>query len=197
MKKRKQKQYVRFATISALLMMVLIAFASYSRAQTMETRPIFAGLSKDDQMVVLSWLNRDCGADDKLILEDKLKRIGVKLEPVFWEAYRLGPSARSLELDRANFQKRYKERQAWLAKEGHRLFGEQRTKRLMQVSVEQYTQEETANIIVGYKTAAILGLGLVGTQESIMELERIAKDPNNPASIAAQQAIDAVNARSR
>ena len=193
----KQQQYVRFVAISAVVTVALFASASIAPAQTPEDRPAFAGLSKDDQMLVLSWLNRDCGADDRLVLEGELKRVGTKLEPVFWEAYRLGPSARSLELDRANFQKRYKERQAWLAKEGLRLFGEQETERLMQVSVEQYTQKETANIVVGYKTTAVLALGLVGTQKSLIELERIAKEPDNPVSTAAQQAIAAMKVRSR
>ena len=193
----KQQQYIRPVAISAIVTVALFVIASFTPAQTPEARPAFASLSKDAQMLVLSWLNRDCGADDKLVLEDRLKAIGAKLEPVFWEAYRLGPSASSLELDRANIQKRYKERQAWLAEEGRQLFGEQETERLMKVSVEQYTLKETANNVVGYKTAAIVGLGVVGTQSSLIELERIAKDLDNPAAIAAQQAIAAMKARSR
>jgi hypothetical protein len=197
MKLRKLQQYIRFVIISASVTVALFAFASFAPAQSTQARPAFASLSKDAQMLVLSWLNRDCGADDKLVLEDRLKAIDAKLEPVFWEAYRLGPSASSLELDRAHIQKRYKERQAWLAEQGRQLFGKQETERLMTVSLEQYTQKETANIVVGYKTTAILGLGLVGTQGSLIELEHITKDPDNPAAIAAQQAIAAMKARSR
>lgn len=197
MKISKQQQCDRFITISAMVTVALFAFASFALGQIPDARPAFASLAKDAQMLVLSWLNRDCGADDKLVLEDRLKAIGAKLEPVFWEAYRLGPTASSLELDRANIQKRYKERQAWLAQDGRQLFGAQETERLMKVSVEQYTRKETANIVVGYKTTAILGLGLVGTQGSLIELERIAKDPDMPAAIAARQAIAAMKARSR
>ncbi len=195
--KRPKRHDVRVVTASLVVAVVLITMAGFAPAQAPEARPALASLAEDAQRLVLGWLNRDCGADDKRVLEEQLEAIGARLEPVFWEAYRLGPSAENLESDRENFRQRYQERQAWLADEGRRLFGDQEADRLMKVPVEQYAQRETENMVAGYKTAAVLGLGLAGTQGSLPELERLAEDPENPTSVAARQAIAAIKARNR
>lgn len=183
--------------VVAGIALVLIQFtlALSASAQLSENRPAFASLPKNVQVLVLDWLNRDCGADEKMVLERRLQAIEADLEPVFWEAYRLGPSLASLERDRTAIGRRYETRQAWLAKNGRELFGTQDTSRLLETPKTRYVAKEMDNLIVGYKTAAILGLGLVGTRTSLPDLNQIAGDAANPAAVAAKQTITSIESR--
>ena len=189
----------RIGTVVAGIALVLIQFtlALSASAQLSETRPVLAGLPKNAQVLVLDWLNRDCGAEEKTVLERRLQAIGADLEPVFWEAYRLGPPLASLERDRTAIGRRYETRQAWLAENGRELFGTQDTSRLLETAKERYVAKEMENLTVGYKTAAILGLGLVGTRTSLPDLNRIATDEADPATIAANRTITDIENRSQ
>ena len=179
------------------LALIQFTFALSASAQLSENRPALASLPKNAQVLVLDWLNRDCGAEEKLVLDRRLQAIEADLEPVFWEAYRLGPSPASLERDRTAIGRRYETRQAWLAKSGRELFGTQDTSRLLETPKQRYVAREMDNLIVGYKTAAILGLGLVGTRTSLPDLSRIADDTASPAAVAAKQTITSIESRSQ
>ena len=191
------KRPVVLGVLSLALTFIQFTVVRSADAQMPQDRPALASLSEQTRTLVLTWLNRDCGANAKRVLEDQLQAIGTVLEPVFWEAYRLGPLPANLERDQDNMRQRYDQRQAWLKENGGKLFGAQNTTRLMQIPREQYVKKEMANLITGYKTAAILGLGLVGTQTSLPELERIANDADDPASTAAKQTITNMQTRNQ
>jgi hypothetical protein len=159
------------------------------------SRPQLEALPRELRELVITWLHRDCGAAEKTALADRLVAVGSRLEPAFWEAYRLGPPAAELERDRGAIAARYRERQAWLRDSGTQLMSEEETRRLLAVAPEQYTRRELDQIIQAYRTAALAGLGLVGTKALVPELERIAGDENDPASGAARAALQAIGAR--
>jgi hypothetical protein len=152
-------------------------------------RPQFEGLSEIDRQLVLKWLHLDCGAEQMLTLESQLKAAGARLEPVFWEAYRLGPTTEELAVDRAAISKRFDSRQEYLRTSGTELMTEEDVQQLLSTPRAEYVDAELQRTVVGYQTAAITALAVIGTNESIPELERIAEDDRNPAQTAAREAL--------
>src|SRR5688500_18915661 len=68
--------------------------------------------------LVVNWLEKDCEAAEKRRLIDQLVAQGVRLEPVFREAYRLGPPPERIKQDRAVAMAAFEQRQAWLRENG-------------------------------------------------------------------------------
>jgi hypothetical protein len=175
--------------IFGYLLGTLVALVTLQPALAQELRPQLNALSPEVRGLVVTWLWRDCGAGTEDRLADGIRAIGPRLEPVFWEAYRLGPPASEMNRDRAAMAKRYAERQTWLRQSGEALFGREETERLLAVSEADYVAREAGNAEIGYKTAAILGLSLVGTRASAAALRGIAREAENPAREAATQAL--------
>jgi hypothetical protein len=173
------------------LMIVFIFASMVAQAQTQE-RPEFSKLKPEAQVLVLSWLNGNCGAGEQGKLEQQLKDIGAVLEPVFWEAYRLGPTRQELRNDTAAVVKRYADRQNWLRQFGEAQMGREETARQLAIPEKQYVDREVAQYVERYKTATLSGLGLIGTRRSEVELARIAGDEKNPAQTAAKEALKAI-----
>lgn len=115
------------------------------------------------------------------------------LEPVFWEAYRLGPT----EVERKTFfeqtRQQYQERQTHLRTFGERLFGKEEATQLQNTTEEQYIQRRIGDYVNRYRTAALAGLGVVGTETS--DLQPIAEDDKNPAQGAAKEALQSIDRR--
>jgi hypothetical protein len=182
----------RLATIAVLG----VATSVYALPPPAATRAqALDALSADTRTLVVRWLNRDCDAAEQRRLEAQLGALGPRLEPVFLEAYRLGPPPAQTERDRTAFARHYDERQAELRRTGTKLFGAKETERLLAVTKDEYVRQELDRAAIGYKTAAVAGLGLVGTEHSLQELSRIAADTADPANIAAQGALRDVRAR--
>jgi hypothetical protein len=173
-----------------------IVLSGTAIAQTRVSRPALEALPEEVQQFVLTWLTRDCSSADKLVLEGQLQAVGAPLEPVFWEAYRLGPPTTDLERDTAAIRRRYEVRQKWLAgNQGADLLGAEEVERLRGQDGEDYTTRELERITVGYRTAAILGLALVAGEGSTAALEAIAGDTENAAATAAAAALEAISGR--
>lgn len=175
---------------------ILLAIAAVIVTAAQADRPLLAALSPDLRTLVLAWLNTDCGAGKSPTPDSQLVNLGARLEPVFWEAYRLGPPSDEMERDRAAISRQYEQRQRQLRESGEKLFGPEETRRLLAVSQADYTKRELDKAIVGYKTAAIVGLGFVGTTASVGDLAKIGADETNPARVAAQQAAVRLRQRS-
>jgi hypothetical protein len=147
----------------------------------------------DAQSVVSTWLNQDCGVEELRGLLDRLQQIGLILEPVFWEAYRLGPT----EVERKDFLEQarqgYQDRQTHLKEFGERLFSKEEVAELLGITQEQYVQRRGGDYVNRYKTAALAGLGAVATKTS--ELQPIAEDEKDPAQGAAAEAIRSIRQR--
>jgi len=180
-------------SIAALALLATLS----ANAQSQESRPALEALAPEQQLLVFDWLSRDCSSADRLVLEGLLTAVGQRLEPVFWEAYRLGPPADQLESDANEIRRRFDMRQKWLAEgSADELFGAEEVQRLSSLDVEEYVRGELERIRIGYTTAAVLGLALVATEEgSAAELSVLADDAENPAAVAAGMALEAMAQR--
>ena len=146
--------------------MVVIAFFCVTPvfAQMVNERVELTKLKPDAREFVSTWLNQNCGMEEQQRIEERIKGLGPVLEPVFWEAYRLGPPEETIKELQAHFRKQYRERQDHLKEFGDRLFGKNQVQELLSITEEQYVQRETQQYLARYRTAALSGLGMVGTQ---------------------------------
>ena len=156
-------------------------------AQQPSSLPAFDQLTQDEQNLVNTWLSQNCGVDERLPLQDQIKTLGTKLEPVFWEAYRQGPKEQNVVQFREQLARQYEERQARLTDIGPDLIGKEDTQRLLSVTRSQYVSRELEQYENRYRSAALTGLGIVGTQPD--GLEKIATDKNDPLQGTAQEAL--------
>ena len=100
-------------------------------AQMGNERVELAKLDPDAREFVSTWLNRNCGVEEQERIEERIKGLGPVLEPVFWEAYRLGPPEETIKELQAHFRKQYGERQdhRLYHSSQHRRFERQRLRR--------------------------------------------------------------------
>ena len=152
-------------------------------------RAAFAKLRPETQVLVQTWLNKNCGAAEQRVLENQLIAIGSVVEPVFWEAFRLGPTEQELKTLSAAVAKRYAERQSWLRQFGDAQMGKEETARQLAIPDRQYADREITQYTERYKTTALAGLGLIGTRQSEAELTRMANDGTDSAQTSAQEAL--------
>jgi hypothetical protein len=154
-------------------------------------------LSPDVREFVQTWLGQDCRTGQIQELESRLLALGNRLEPVFWEAYRLGPPPEDLRRIREVMVRRYGERQEWLRTSGSGLLGTESRLRLLSVPQSQFVERETEGYVSRYKTSAIMGLAIVGTRASAAELERITANEKSPSHVAAGEALQRIRIRGR
>jgi hypothetical protein len=172
---------------------VFLSISAIVWAQPAADRQELAKLPEDARSTIATWLHQDCGVDELQGLQNRLQRLGLPLEPVFWEAYRLGPTEEERRIFREQSRQRYQERQSHLKTFGERLFGKEETAQLVNAPEEQYVQRRLDDYVNRYKTAALAGLGIVGTSPSA--LLPIAEDDKNPAQGAAKEALQSIERR--
>ena len=166
---------------------LIILAPAFAYGQEPRSLSVFDQLTLDEQRIVATWLSQDCGVDERSRLLDQIKALGTKLEPVFWEAYREGPKEKNVAQFRERLARQYEERQARLEDIGPDLFGKEETQRLLSVTRSQYVSRELEQYQYRYRSAALTGLGVVGTQ--LDGLEKIATDKNDPLQGTAQEAV--------
>ncbi|MFN0103604.1 MAG: hypothetical protein ACKV2U_16125 [Bryobacteraceae bacterium] len=158
-----------------------------------DDRPELKRLPRELQILVLAWLDGNCGAGVPPDTERQLTAVGARVEPAFWEAYRLGPIRIPVE----DYRKRYADRQKWLRQFGNEQMGRAEAERALSVSEQQYIARETQRYREGYQSAGISGLGLTGGTTSLAELTKIASNPQDPAQTAAREALERIQKRPR
>lgn len=181
---------IRLLTIA----LVLLA-SSWAGAETLSERPALAKLRPEAQVLVQTWLNTNCGAAEQRAFEHQLLEVGSVAEPMFWEAFRLGPTEQEVKTLSAAVAKRYTERQSWLRQFGDVQMGKEETARQLAIPERQYADREITQYTERYKTTALAGLGLIGTQLFEAELKRIAADGTHPAQTSAQEALKGMGRR--
>ena len=139
--------------------------------------------------LVVNWLEKDCEAAEKRRLIGQLAALGTRLEPVFWEAYRLGPPPERVQKDRAVAKAAFEQRQAWLRENGEQMMGDE-ARTLLATTPDAYADRQLANVAVGWRERALMGLGLVGSDKALADLQRIAADPKEPLAAAAKRGIE-------
>jgi hypothetical protein len=172
---------------------ILLLFTAHAVAQTLQERQAFTKLAPDQQVTVQTWLNKNCGAAEQKKFEIKLSQLGSVLEPVFWEAFHLGPTEQDLKIVSASAIKRYQDRNQWLRQFGDIQMGKEETQRQLAITEKQYVESEINQYTERYKTAALSGVGLIGSVQSEAELKQIANEPDNPAQTAAQETLKLIN----
>ena len=175
--------------ICALLM------ASPVLAQTAQDRREFMQLYPDVQVLVTTWFNQACDVEELQELATHLRELGAVLAPVFWEAYRVGPSGAEVSELQRHSRERYADRQNHLREVGERLFDKDQLQEFLNTTEQQYVQRETGQYVSRYKAAALAGVGLVGNISP--DLESIAKDQDSPVQSAAQEAMKTIAARDK
>ncbi len=163
-----------------------------AEAQPRPTENRWTELAKLDvktRDLIVNWLEKDCEAAEKRRLIDQLVAQGVRLEPVFREAYRLGPPPERIKQDRAVAMVAFEQRQAWLRENGEQMMGDE-ARALLAVSPEAYADRQLANVAIGWRERALMGLGLVGDDKALADLQRIAADPKEPLAAAAKRGIE-------
>jgi hypothetical protein len=171
---------------------LVVLTSSWAGAEPAAERPAFATVKPEVQVLVQTWLNKNCGAAEQQRLETQLRATGTVLEPVFWEAFRFGPTEQELKEVNGAVAKRYTQRQSWLRQFGDAQMGREETARQLAITERQYADRERAQYTERYKTAAVAALGLIGTKQSEAELTRMADDDQNPAQISAQEALKGI-----
>ena len=170
-----------------LLTLLIAGIPSVLGAQSPTARQAFDRLDPQEQTLVSTWLEQDCSVQERRRVTDRVEALGRKLEPVFWEAYRVGPPDRTVERLKAQLAARYAERQSRLQQIGPELFGKEETAQLLTLTPTEFVQRGLTHYQQRYRSAALSGLGLVGADRK--PLEDIAHDASSPLAIAAQEAL--------
>jgi hypothetical protein len=147
-----------------------------------------AKLDGKARALVVNWLEKDCEAAEKRRLIDQLTATGIRLEPAFWEAYRLGPPPERVRQDRAAAKAAFEQRQAWLRENGEQMMGDE-ARTLLETTPDAYADRQLENVTVGWRERALMGLGLVGGEKVLDELRRMAADPRQPLAAAAKRGL--------
>ena len=178
-------------------LLFLLLFSIEVNALNTQERTNLNKLNPNDQAIVLTWLNKSCSTAEQKEFEKTINAKGSAFDPVFWEAYQLGPTEQEIKKTRASAISNYRDRINWLQKFGDAQMGKEETKQQLAVTEEQYVERVINNYTNGYKTSALSGLGLVGNDLRGAELKRIATDPQNPSQTAAQEALKLIVSRNR
>ena len=186
----KRKTVLSLLAASGAGLLAALLAGRGAEAQSNENR--WAELAKLDAKargLVINWLEKDCEATEKRLLIDQLVAQGVRLEPVFREAYRLGPPPERTKEDRAAAKAAYEQRQAWLRENGEQMMGDE-ARTLLATTPDDYANRQLENVAAGWRERALMGLGLVGDEKALADLQRIAADPNAPLAAAAKRGIE-------
>lgn len=187
---RQRKIFLFLLAASGAGLLAALLTGRGAEAQPGENRWVeLAKLDAKTRGLVVNWLEKDCEAAEKRILIDQLTALGVRLEPVFREAYRLGPPPERVQQDRAVARAAFEQRQAWLREYGEQMMGDE-ARALLATTPETYADRQLANAAVGWRERALMGLGLVGGDTALADLQRIAADPKAPLAAAAKRGIE-------
>ncbi len=176
--------------------LALLPFAATVLSTTLGAQPApsrwvaFEALAEADRLLVVSWLAEDCEAGERFRRLTEITLAGVRLAPVFQEAFTLGPPPRRLDESRANAKTAYEQRQAWLRSDGEKLFGAEETQRLLAETPESYTERQVETVDRGWRERALIALGRLGDDKTLSDLKKMAADANDSYAATAKRALE-------
>lgn len=161
---------------------ILLAFA-------LATSTVAQGPSEQVRSLALRWLLLNDDVGEEGVLEGELRNMGTQLEPVFLEALDKGPDSALLsELEQAA-ARRFEQNQE-LLKTGEGLgLSPEDLEAARSVTREQFIAQEKEDFILRYKSQAIAGLGITGTDKVGEVLQEIARDETSPLKSSAELAL--------
>jgi len=137
-----------------------------------------------------TWLTNDCATgDDHAQLVAQILQYAAELEPLFLVALDEGPpEALASEVDAAA-QARFRAARQELERGETFGLGDEELALAKGRSLEQFAARVRAGFDLGYRSQAILGLALVGGEESRRRLQEIAADDASPLQSTARAAL--------
>ena len=175
---------------------LVLAIATLGVAAQESARPQWRALRADQRALVERWLAADCGVGEAATLRQQLTAEGSRLEPALWEAFELGPPPDVVESARRAAERRHGARRAWLRRRGTVVLGEEEAKRQLAITREVYVGSALARLRGGYRSAALAGIGLVGTATAEPRLRQLAQ-PGQELEVAAREALARLRERLR
>lgn len=172
----------------------LILVSAFVLSLTVPCQPAAADELQD---LVAAWLRQDCDTGDERSLRDQLIADAPGLEPLFLAAYRSGPSADELEQFKRGLGRQYRDRAAWLKKDGTRLFGAERQAKLLAISEQEYVARQVENLLHRHRSRSLAALGLTGDERTARFLDPISRDTDHPDRLAALTALQILKERLR
>jgi hypothetical protein len=181
-----------------LILLTLIALSLQGPTQAQDLargRPALAALPADSRAALQTWLERDCTVGTSAAETARLRTLPPDAAAALLEAHRLGPPPELERTYRAAFEAAFAARNDALAREGVKLFGAQDAAALSSVDRTAYVNRRLAQARLNYRTNAVAGLGIIGAQEALPLLQKIAADPSDPLQAAARQALAQMRAQ--
>jgi len=180
------------------VMLALLFALSLSHAHAQEVRAELSKQPPDVRQIVSTWLLKDCDLPQQAVglnIRSRLTELGQRLEPVFWEAYNLGPTVQEIEQMATSARTAYAARQKWLREHGEELLGREESQRQVNVGEEEFLARELQNYTTVYKSAALAALGITGTEQTLVRLRDIAANQQSLDASTAQEAIRSLGDR--
>ena len=138
------------------------------------------------------WMLASCIGDEERKLIDELRRYPESLAAAFRKAIESGPPAGELRAVRAAAEARFALREKFpiqdFAIEG---VSEKDLAAFRRVSRQAYVDDQVKRFVTGYRANAVAGLGIVGGPGALEILARMARNRNDPLSLAAREALRA------
>jgi HEAT repeat protein len=136
------------------------------------------------------WLFHTCDTGDDGSLESEVRRHARNLEPVFRKAAESGPEQRLINQARDSARREYQQRAA-VVKSGEGLGLDKESLALLRnQSQNDYVNRAVEDFVLGYRSRAVLGLGLTGGAETRAYLEKLAGNEQSPLRRSAQAALE-------
>jgi hypothetical protein len=160
---------------------------------TARAQPAEAPLAPDAAGVVDRWLRGSCLGEEAPARTDELRRYGTAVAPALRRALQQGPPAGDIAAVREAAMRRYAER-AKFDWSGIEVTGVPREAlaRIARESPEAFVADQVRRFVNGWKSNAIAGLAIAGTEQDRALLRRMAArtaDPLAPAARAALQSM--------
>lgn len=164
-----------------------VALLGVSALATAQPR---VALSPAAALVYQRWLASTCVEGEEAARAAELRRHASELAPAFERAIAAGPPPEEIARVRVAAAARYAER-AKFDLGTVRITGLDAAdlERFKGVTAQQYVDGEVRRYVLGYRSNAVAGLGVVGGARAQALLSRIAADRRDPLAPAAREAL--------
>lgn len=137
--------------------------------------------------IAARWLWYDCSVGDGQQLPTQVVRAAASIESLFMAAYRDGPADKDLAEVEGALRARFAARNATLASDIG--LGKEELDRARKTTEKAFVVRGLADAVAGYRSQALLGLGLVGSDSARATLTGVASDPASPFKSTAARAL--------
>ena len=167
--------------------LLTLAIATLSSAWAAQTR---FGLSAEAFAVYQRWVLAMCIGGDERALRADLLRHAPELAPAFRQAISEGPTQEDVQQVREAAQALYARRQESPLREMEISgVGRADLARWQRQSRETFVADQVQRFTTGYRANAVAALGLVADPAGRALLTRLARNPRDPLSAAAREAL--------